>query len=155
MPSGASNSFVRLRTFCRSFPDQPLQQHRVLIARLSPRGYPNRGFQLFVHLRELLFNFAVYMLLIACVCLFVCVVCVLVLCLCIIDVCVHLRNFGRVRSKREGNGMGNFANQDFDICLTLGWHYLSNATCRMRSRSFYTRFVLSRIIISCYIIRHL
>ena len=36
----------------------------------------------------------------------------------------------------------------------VGWHYLSNATCLMRPRSFYARFVASRITIVCYIIRH-
>ena len=36
----------------------------------------------------------------------------------------------------------------------IGWHYLSNATCLMRPRLFYVRFVVSRITILCYIVRH-
>ena len=37
----------------------------------------------------------------------------------------------------------------------FGWHYLSNATCLMRPRLFYARFLVSRGTIICYIIRHL
>ena len=36
----------------------------------------------------------------------------------------------------------------------FGWRYLSRATCLMRPRLFYVCFVLSRIIISRYIIHH-
>ena len=36
----------------------------------------------------------------------------------------------------------------------LGWHYLSNATCLIRPHVFYALFIVSRIIIICYIIRH-
>ena len=36
---------------------------------------------------------------------------------------------------------------------SLGWHYLSNATCLMRPRSFYLFSIVSRIII-CQIVRH-
>ena len=35
---------------------------------------------------------------------------------------------------------------------SLGWHYLSNATCLMRPHSFYVFFFVSRITILCYII---
>ena len=36
---------------------------------------------------------------------------------------------------------------------TLGWHYLSNATCLMPPRSVYALFIVSRITIVCYLIR--
>ena len=38
--------------------------------------------------------------------------------------------------------------------LVSGRRYLSNATCLMRHRLFYERFVVSRITTVCYIIRH-
>ena len=36
----------------------------------------------------------------------------------------------------------------------LGWHYLSNNACLMRPHLLYACLVVSRIIITCYIIRH-
>ena len=36
----------------------------------------------------------------------------------------------------------------------FGWHYLSNATCVVRPRLSYAFFVVSRITIICYVIRH-
>ena len=36
----------------------------------------------------------------------------------------------------------------------IGWQYLSNATRLMRPRLFHARFVMSRITISCHMIRH-
>ena len=36
----------------------------------------------------------------------------------------------------------------------LGWHYLTNATCLIRPRLFYGCFVVSRIAIIRYVIRH-
>ena len=38
--------------------------------------------------------------------------------------------------------------------MSLGWHYSSNATCLMRPHLFYAFFVVSRITMTCYIIRH-
>ena len=38
--------------------------------------------------------------------------------------------------------------------MLFGWHYLSNATCPMRPHLFYACFVVSRIAIICYILRH-
>ena len=37
---------------------------------------------------------------------------------------------------------------------SFGWHYLSNATCLMRPHLFSVFFVVPRVTISCYIIRH-
>ena len=37
----------------------------------------------------------------------------------------------------------------------FGWHYLSNATCLIRPHLFCVFFVVSRIVIICYIICHL
>ena len=39
-------------------------------------------------------------------------------------------------------GMASFAGK-------IGWHYLSKATCLIRSRSLYPLFAVSRITISC------
>ena len=39
------------------------------------------------------------------------------------------------------------------VASHLGWHYLSNTTCLIRSHSFYASFVVSRITISCRTIR--
>ena len=36
---------------------------------------------------------------------------------------------------------------------TLGWHYLSNATCLMRPPLFHVRCVVSWITMICYIVR--
>ena len=35
------------------------------------------------------------------------------------------------------------------LSACIGWHYLSNATCLMRPRSFYALFVASRITVIC------
>ena len=37
--------------------------------------------------------------------------------------------------------------------VIFGWHYVSNATCPMRPRLFYTFFVVSRMTMICYTIR--
>ena len=43
----------------------------------------------------------------------------------------------------------------FRMVMSLGWHYLSNATCLIRPRMFYMCFfVVSRITIICHMIRH-
>ena len=43
---------------------------------------------------------------------------------------------------------------DEKIATVAGWHYLSNVTCLIRLHLFYACFVVSRITIMCYIIRH-
>ena len=45
--------------------------------------------------------------------------------------------------KAEGNGQP-----------MPGWHYMSKATCLMWPHSFYMFFVVSGIIMICYILRH-
>ena len=40
------------------------------------------------------------------------------------------------------------------VGVVLGWHYLSNATCLIRPHLLYALFIVSRVIISCHIIRH-
>ena len=40
------------------------------------------------------------------------------------------------------------------VLRSVGWHYSSEATRMMRPRLFYASFVVSRITIICYIIRH-
>ena len=37
-------------------------------------------------------------------------------------------------------------------CTSIGWHYLSNATCWIRPHLFYACLVVSRITIICYIL---
>ena len=39
--------------------------------------------------------------------------------------------------------------------INLGWHYLSNATCLIWPRLFHACFVVSRIAVTHYIVRHI
>ena len=40
------------------------------------------------------------------------------------------------------------------VLQSLGWHYLSNATCLIRPHLFHALSVVSRITIVCQTIRH-
>ena len=40
-------------------------------------------------------------------------------------------------------------------CEAFGWHYLSHATCLIRPHLLSACFVVSRITILCFIIRHI
>ena len=40
------------------------------------------------------------------------------------------------------------------IIIVIEWHYLSNATCLMRPRSFCASFVVSSIIVNCGVSLH-
>ena len=47
-----------------------------------------------------------------------------------------------------------FLNTHIKLLRLMGWHYLCKATCLIQPHLFYALFAVSRIIVLCYIIRH-
>ena len=49
---------------------------------------------------------------------------------------------------------GGLTTTEARLSTSIGWHYLSNATCLMRPHVFYVLLVASRSTIVCYILHH-
>ena len=60
----------------------------------------------------------------------------------------HFPQIEPSKTSRRGEVWSAQGPPERSLVLEIGWHYLSNATCPMRPRSFYAPFVVSKVIIS-------
>ena len=67
---------------------------------------------------------------------------------------IHIYIYIYIYMSRRPAGLGT-SELRLSQVAHVGWHYLSNATCLTRPHLFYAYFVVPRIAILCYILRHL